>query len=428
MLCEVLLVEGARPCEGPSSVGAGTHPGWSLPVLGVAGAPLATFAVSYPTVRPAGDGDRWLIERAARLAGIAIERVRAEEALRASEQRYRMLVTNIPDVAWLLDRSGNALFISPNVERISGYTADELCRVGGEGWFGRIHPDDRPLVRARFDALFEGGGTFDLEYRIRDKSGRWTWVHDRAVATYEGHGTTYVYGLYSDITDRKHAEEIRALLLNQVITVQEEERRRIARELHDETAQSLASLLLGLSALGETRTLKAARGQARELHQVATRALAEVRRLAWGLRPSVLDDLGLAAALERYTDDFGRMRGLAVELETAGLEEGRMPAAVEIALYRIMQEALSNVARHAGARRVRVRLQRRAATVEMVVDDDGGGFDPRRPPSPPTAARGLGIHTMRERAAVLRGALTIDSAPGHGTRVAVEIPLGPERA
>jgi signal transduction histidine kinase len=161
---------------------------------------------------------------------------------------------------------------------------------------------------------------------------------------------------------------------------------------------------------------------------VATRALAEVRRLAWGLRPSVLDDLGLAAALERYTDDFGRMRGLAVELETAGLEEGRMPAAVEIALYRIMQEALSNVARHAGARRVRVRLQRRAATVEMVVDDDGGGFDPRRPPSPPTAARGLGIHTMRERAAVLRGALTIDSAPGHGTRVAVEIPLGPERA
>ncbi|HEX9818288.1 MAG TPA: PAS domain-containing protein [Methylomirabilota bacterium] len=428
MRCAVLLVEGDRPREGPSSLGAGVHPGWSVPVLGVAGTPLATCTVSYPTARRAGDGDRWLIERAARLAGIAIERVRAEEALRASEQRYRTLVTNIPDVAWLLDRSGNALFISPNVERVSGYAADELCRGGAEGWFGRIHPDDRPLVRAQFDALFEGGGTFDLEYRIRHRSGRWTWVHDRAVATYEGHGTTYVYGLYSDITDRKHAEEIRALLLNQVITVQEEERRRIARELHDETAQSLASLLLGLSALGEARTLKAARGQARDLHQVATRALAEVRRLAWGLRPSVLDDLGLAAALERYTDDFGRTRGLAVELETAGLEEGRMPAGVEIALYRIMQEALSNVARHAGARRVRVRLQRRAATVAMAVEDDGRGFDPRQPPAPPTAARGLGIHTMRERAAVLRGALTIDSAPGRGTRVAVEIPLGPERA
>jgi len=252
-------------------------------------------------------------------------------------------------------------------------------------------------------------------------------VHDRAVATYEGHGTTYVYGLYSDITDRKHAEEIRALLLNQVITVQEEERRRIARELHDETAQSLASLLLGLSALGEARTVKAARGQARDLHQVATRALAEVRRLAWGLRPSVLDDLGLAAALERYAADFGRTRDVAVALETTGLED-RMPPAVETALYRIMQEALSNVARHAGARRVRIRVERGAGSVAMVVEDDGRGFEPGHPPAPPTAARGLGIHTMRERAAVLRGTLTIDSAPGRGTRVTVEVPLGAEPA
>jgi PAS domain S-box-containing protein len=402
---------------------------WSVPVLDVAGAPLATFATYYRTPRRPGDADWRLIERAARLAGIAIERVRAEEALRASELRYRTLVTNIPDVAWLVDRDGTTVFVSPNVEKVSGYTADEICRSGPPAWFGRIHPDDLPEVRRQFDALFEGGGrTFDLEYRMRHKNGRWIWLHDRAVATYEGHGTTYVYGLYSDITDRKHAEEIRALLLNQVITVQEEERRRIARELHDETAQSLASLLLGLSALGEARTVKAARAQARELQQVATRALAEVRRLAWGLRPSVLDDLGLTAALERYAADFGRTRGIAVELEVAGLEGGRMPAAVETALYRIMQEALSNVARHAEAHRVRVRVQRGAAAVTMVVEDDGRGFDLLQPPAPPTAARGLGIHTMRERAAVLRGAVSIASAPASGTRVAVDIPLNAEPA
>jgi PAS domain S-box-containing protein len=401
---------------------------WSVPVLDVAGVPLATFAIYYRTRRRPGDADWRLIERAARLAGIAVERVRAEEALRASELRYRTLVTNIPDVAWLVDRDGNTLFVSPNVEKVMGYTADEICRGGARSWFGRIHPDDLPAVRRQLSAVFESGGTFDLEYRVRHRNGRWLWLHDRAVATYEGHGTTYVYGLSSDITDRKHAEEIRALLLNQVITVQEEERRRIARELHDETAQSLASLLLGLSALAEARTVKAARSQARELHQVATRALAEVRRLAWGLRPSVLDDLGLAAALERYTADFAHTRALAVELETAGLAEGRMPAPVETALYRILQEALSNVARHAGARRVRVHVERGPAAVTMEVEDDGHGFDPRQPPAPPTAARGLGIHTMRERAAVLRGALTIDSAPGRGTRIAVEIPLGGEPA
>jgi two-component system, NarL family, sensor histidine kinase UhpB len=207
------------------------------------------------------------------------------------------------------------------------------------------------------------------------------------------------------------------------LAAQEAERRRIARELHDETAQSLASMLLGLSALQETRTVKAARAQARDLHQVATRALAEVRRLAWGLRPSVLDDLGLATAVERYAEDFGRARGVTVTLETAGLDGARMPVAVETALYRIMQEALSNIARHADAHQVRVRLERRGATVALVVEDDGHGFDLTRPPVASGAARGLGIHSMRERAAVHRGALTINSAPGSGTRVAVEIPL-----
>ena len=288
-------------------------------------------------------------------------RKEAEAALQASEQQYRTLLSNIPDVAWLIDREGNTLFVSPHVERVSGYTDAEVRRAGAHGWFGRVHPDDRPLVRKCFDALFEGGGTFDLEYRVQHRDGRWIWLHDRAVTTYEQHGVRYAYGLYSDITDRKHGEQIRALLLNQVIAVQEEERRRIARELHDETAQSLASLLLGLSGLANARTLKGARAHARELHQVATHALAEVRRLAWGLRPSVLDDLGLAAALTRYASDFGRTRGIDVAVDTGGLGEGRLPPAIETALYRIMQEALSNVARHAAAHRVSVQLNRLGA-------------------------------------------------------------------
>jgi PAS domain S-box-containing protein len=397
---------------------------WAMPVLAADGSALAVVAAYHRSPRRPDDDDRRLIERAVRLAGIAIERVRASDALRASEQRYRTLVTNIPDVVWLVDRAGNPLFIGPNVEKVIGYTAEDLYRAGPAGRFGRIHPDDQAMVRRLFEQLFEAGaGTFDVEYRLRHRDGRWIWLRDRAVATLEDHGTTYVYGLYSNITDRKQAEEIRALLLNQVITVQEEERRRIARELHDETAQSLASLLLGLSALQEVRSTRAARTQARELHRIATVALAEVRHLAWGLRPSVLDDLGLVTALERYTEDFARTRGITVALQTAGVEPDRMPAPVETALYRIMQEALSNVARHAGAHHVRVTMERRDGTVSLVIEDDGHGFDPARPAAPPTAARGLGIHSMRERAAVHKGTLTIEAAPGRGTRVAVEIPL-----
>ena len=406
----------------------GLRAAWALPVLDVAGTPLAVVTVYHPTPRGPSDAERALISRATRLAGIAIERTRAEQALRTSEQQYRMLVTNIPDVVWVTDSQGNTVFVSPHVDRIGGYTAEEIYRAGGGGWFGRVHPDDRPIVQKHLLALFGGPGrTFDLEYRIQHKDGRWIWLSDRAVTTYEEHGTTYAYGICTDITDRKRAEEIRALLLNQVITVQEEERRRIARELHDETAQSLASLLLGLSALQESRTLKGARAQARELHQVVTRALAEVRRLAWGLRPNVLDDLGLSAAVERYVGDFCQTRAIAVEVDTGGLGTERMSPAVETALYRILQEALSNVARHASARQVRVELDRFGAVVSMVVTDDGVGFEPERVPAPATAARGLGIHTMRERAVVLNGTLTLTSTPGRGTRVSVEIPLGEER-
>ena len=410
---ELALTHGLRAC-------------WSVPVRDAAGATMAAFAMYYRTARRPTDADRQLIERAGRVAGVAIGRVRAEAALRASEERYRLLATNIPEVAWLVDRTGRTIFVSPNIVAVTGYTADEVYAPGGVQWLVRMHPDDRPLVSQQLEALFRDGARFDVEYRTRRRDGRWIWVHDRAVTTYEEQGVAYAYGLLSEITDRKQAEEIRALLLNQVITVQEEERGRIARELHDETAQSLASLLMGLGALQEARTVKAARAQARDLQQVATHALAEVRRLAWGLRPSVLDDLGLATALARYAADFGRTRGITVRVETSGLDDGRLAPSVETALYRIMQEALSNVARHAAATTVSVWLRRRQDAVVLIVDDDGCGFDSEQPPGPATAARGLGIHTMRERAAVLKGTFTIDSAPGRGTRLEVEIPLGTE--
>ena len=408
---ELALAHGLRAC-------------WSVPVLDSAGTTMAAFALYHRDVRRPTDADRQLIDRAGRVAGVAIGHLRAGTALRASEKRYRMLATNIPEVAWLVDRTGRTIFVSPNIAAVTGYTADEVHAAGAAHWLARIHPDDRPLVELQIEALFRDGARFDVEYRTRRKDGRWIWVHDRAVTTYEEQGVAYAYGLVSEISERKQAEEIRALLLNQVITVQEEERSRIARELHDETAQSLASLLMGLGALQEAKTVKAARTHARDLQQVATRALAEVRRLAWGLRPSVLDDLGLATALARYAADFGRTRGIAVRVETVGLDDSRLAPTVETALYRIMQEALSNVARHAAATTVSVWLRRRQGAVALIVDDDGCGFDSEEPPGPATAARGLGIHTMRERAAVLKGTFAIDAAPGRGTRVEVEIPLG----
>ncbi|MGB9724070.1 MAG: ATP-binding protein [Chloroflexia bacterium] len=217
----------------------------------------------------------------------------------------------------------------------------------------------------------------------------------------------------------KQREARRGQLLEQVITAQEEERRRIARELHDQTGQSLTSILVGL------RNLESDPSPARlnELKAIVADTLDGVRRLALELRPSILDDLGLVPALERYVQTCASRYHLTVDLQTVGLDGVRLPPAVETALYRIIQEAMTNVVRHAQARQVSLLLEVRGGAVVAVVEDDGCGFDAERLMNGPLSERCLGLHGMRERAELVGGTLTVESSPGAGTSVFVEVPL-----
>lgn len=222
----------------------------------------------------------------------------------------------------------------------------------------------------------------------------------------------------------RRREEIRTRLLEQVMTAQEEERRRIARELHDETGQSLTSLTVGLAMIAEARDLSLARERASELRELAARTLEEVHNLSRGLRPSVLDDLGLIPAVERYLKEFEVSRGISVDLHASGFDGHRLPGPVEIAVYRIVQEALTNAAKHAGASAVSVLLERRGDSLHVIVEDDGRGFDVEDVLARGDMDRRLGLHGMRERATLLGGSLTVESAPERGTTVFAEIPLG----
>ena len=204
--------------------------------------------------------------------------------------------------------------------------------------------------------------------------------------------------------------------LARAVEAQELERRRLARELHDETGQALTSILLrlrSLEAVDDPGELHAALGTLRDL--VFT-TLQDVRRLAVELRPSALDDFGLVPALRRLGQAVGESSGLDVQVE-ARLGDQRLPADVETALYRIVQEALTNAVKHSGARRVSVVLTRKNGSVSALIEDDGSGFDSA------TSAGGLGLVGMRERVELLDGTVTIDSAPGSGTALAVELPI-----
>jgi signal transduction histidine kinase len=222
----------------------------------------------------------------------------------------------------------------------------------------------------------------------------------------------------ADAVERLVASEIRDAsrreTLRRVVEAQERERRRLAIELHDETGQSLAAVLMGLRRLEEAGDLAAVRTTVAELRETVVNAVQELRALAVELRPKALDDFGLAPALDRLIDTYSRRTGLEVDSHLAGLEP-RLSEPVESALYRIAQEALTNIAKHAGASAVSIVTRRDGERLTMIVEDNGTGFDAAAP------AQGLGLVSMRERAELLGGSLRVESTTEHGTTLVVEV-------
>lgn len=213
---------------------------------------------------------------------------------------------------------------------------------------------------------------------------------------------------------------------SQIINAQEEERKRIARELHDETSQVLTSLLISLAILEESVQTEEARKRISDTRALAHQTLRAIRSLSIDLRPSALDDLGLLPALRWYLKEYQQKCSIEVEFHSTGLKD-RLPAEMEIALYRIVQECLTNTARHSHARKAIVTLREEADAVYGAIIDDGDGFDYaallKAPGLERGLGRGLGLTGMRERAILLNGRLEIHSAPGQGTRVEIAIPL-----
>ncbi len=219
-------------------------------------------------------------------------------------------------------------------------------------------------------------------------------------------------------------DEATRLRAAQIINAQEEERKRIARELHDETSQVLTSLLISLAVLEESITTQEARDRIAETRRLAHRTLRAIRSLSIDLRPSALNDLGLLPALRWYIKEYQQKFPFTVDFQAKGFK-GRLPAEMETALYRIVQEALTNIAKHAHAHHVSIVVEEDASMVSATIIDDGQGFDISQIQMTPGLGqeRGWGLVGMYERAHLLDGTLTIDSVPGKGTTIRSCIPL-----
>lgn len=265
----------------------------------------------------------------------------------------------------------------------------------------------RPLSRLADAAQAVGAG--DLSRRVSE----------------EGHDETARVAIaFNKMTEElRQRQAERTELLGRVMSAQEEERRRISRELHDEAGQSLTSVLLGLKALEDTCPVPRHRSKAAELRAVTAETLDLMHDIALELRPSTLDDLGLVAALQRYVADYGRKYSIEAEFDSGGLSGVRLDQQVETALYRIAQEALTNAVKHAAATNISVLLGRHDGRATLIVEDNGKGFDLDAVRHSGGSKRSLGILGMEERAALVGGAITIESSPGRGTTVFVEVPV-----
>jgi signal transduction histidine kinase len=230
-----------------------------------------------------------------------------------------------------------------------------------------------------------------------------------------------------ELVERQRAETERVELLRRLVTAQEEERRRVAHDLHDQMGQHLAALMLGLKSLEQDCSSSPPVGERiQQLQELTEQIIREVHRLAWELRPAVLDNLGLNTALRRYAEEWSQRSGVLVDFHSSGLDDERLPPRIETTLYRVVQEALTNVLKHAQAQRVSVLLERHEDHVLTIVEDDGQGFDTEAMMNAPDAQRRLGLLGMNERVALVEGTFEVESTAGAGTTVFVRIPVSGE--
>ena len=355
------------------------------------------------------------------------KRKRAADVLQESRRQLATLLDNLPGMAYraLNNPDWTMEFVSNGCEALTGYHPSELVGNRRKAYADLIHPDDRDAVWAAVQAALADKEPFELEYRLLHADGTQKQVWERGIGIFEHDRVVCLEGFISDITTRKQAEEavrqgrvqLRDLTAR-LAAAEEAERRQIARELHDRVGQNLTALGINLSILRSQLPAELAAKMSDRLHD--SQSLLEettetIRNVMADLRPAVLDDYGLPAALRWYGDRFLKRTGIIVDVRGEEYSPA-LPATTETALFRITQEALTNVAKHARAARVTISLDAGPEKCTLTIADNGVGCDPvtLRP-------AGLGIAAMRERALSVRGRLTIESAPGHGTKIIVEI-------
>jgi PAS domain S-box-containing protein len=360
------------------------------------------------------------------------ERKRAEEALRESEARFRTMANTAPVMIWMSGTDKLCTFFNKGWLDFTGRSLEQEL---GNGWAEGVHREDFDRCLEVYVNSFNARQEFTMEYRLRRHDGEYCWVLDTGIPRFAPDGTFLGYiGSAIDITERKHAEEAlrkseAALrkshdelqeLPGKLLTAQEEERRRLACELHDDLTQRLAVVAIEAGKVeqqlqgGAEPVLEGLRRMKQEMIELS----AVVHGISRQLHPSILDDLGLVNAIEAECMNFSQREGIQVKFTSKNVP-ATLPRDLALCLYRIAQESLRNIAKHAKTDKAVVTLAGTDGGILLSVRDYGMGFDPARV----RGNGGLGLISMAERVRLIQGDLSVESRPGQGTRIEVRVPL-----
>jgi len=350
------------------------------------------------------------------------ERERVEEALKASENRYRALFDCANDGMLVHDLEGNIGMTNSAMADLTGYTIDELTKMNisqflSASSFGTIMEKQRTRVNNEPETLTQ---RYELQMIKKDGTERTIDIVMNLLPDKEQ--SLIIQTIARDVTEQKRAQDNLRAYASRAISVQEEERKRVARELHDETAQALASLGMDIGLLAKAKGLSSRELSKRmeELRDRASDILQGVRSLSLALRPEVLEDLGLLAALQGLTDDLINQQGIGAQFEVQGTPR-RLSPDIELALFRIAQETLRNVVKHAQATECAVNVDFSPEKVKIRISDNGQGFSLPEVVNNSAYSSNLGLAGMQERAKLINGTLIIWSQPGRGTTIKLEI-------
>ena len=349
-------------------------------------------------------------------------RAQITDMMKKEADHLRLLVEMTHVVPWEADLLNNTYtYVGAEAVNLLGYPVDDWYE--SDFWRKHLHADDRDRAISQSLEYANAWDNYELDYRMMANDGRVVWLHNVVRVIREDNQPRKICGFSIDITQNKQTEATLTDMSGRLINAQEDERRRVARELHDDLNQRMALLSIELEQLGQVKEPVDLHARLDELQNYAQEISADIHRISYKLHPSKLDHLGLAAAVKSLCQELSSKGGIRIEFQQRGFP-ANLPNDVTLCAFRIAQEALGNCLKHSGASTARVKLESTDKGLFLSVADDGCGFNPKSK----AMTNGLGFTSMRERLRIVEGEIRIDSRAMRGTKIEVVIPKAQEAA